>query len=153
MKKVYFEPIPKDSLMSDDLKIRLIGGRNLERALISLEVKDDTNKVFSSDGFYMFNADGVIDLSVQSSISGSYKGVNAKGLFGSLGEDFKNFKRSDLKITLKAYIEEAFVTEYKTKIRYVRPNVKIKEIKKTKDKIFGTYYLPDVKKLKEHLFV
>ena len=148
MSKIYFEPLPKDTLMSDDFKIKLMGGHILGRALIALEIKDDSGDVFTTDGFFMFNPDGVIDLSEQASISGSYKGVDAKGLFGSLGEDFKNFTRSDLKITLKAYVEEVFITEYKTKIRYLKPNVKVKEIKKSKDKIFGTYYLPEVKKLK-----
>jgi dienelactone hydrolase len=148
MSDVYFEPFPKDTLMSDGFKIRLMGGHSLERAVIALEITDDSGDVFKSDGFFMFNPDGVIDLSEQASISGSYKGVDAKGLFGSLGEGFKNFTRSDLEITLKAYIEEVFITEYKAKIRYLKPNVKVKEIKKSKDKIFGTYYLPDVKKLK-----
>ena len=148
MSKIYFEPLPKDTLMSDDFKIKLKGGHILGRALIALEIKDDSGAIFKSDGFFMFNQDGVIDLSEQASISGSYKGVDAKGLFGSLGENFNNSSRSDLTITLKAFIEEVFITEYKTKIRYVRPNVKVKEIKKAKDKVFGTYYLPDVKKLK-----
>ena len=55
MSKIYFEPLPKDTLMSDDFKIKLMGGHILGRALIALEIKDDSGDVFTTDGFFMFN--------------------------------------------------------------------------------------------------
>lgn len=147
MDKIKFEEFHKDCIFSDDFTIKLFGGKKDQRALITCEVLDDGKKYYS-EGLFEFDSKGLIDLSKIPPISGTYKGIDSKGLFGSIPDDFSNKSTNDTPIVLRAYVKDKLECEYKTKIKYVKPGVKVSEVNDKNKQLYGTLFTPSGKSFK-----
>lgn len=83
---------PSKALVDERVSIRLLGFEPDQLITVRSRLRDDLNRQWESHATFQADTHGVVDLSSQKPLSGTYEGVDAMGLFWSmaLGSDEKD---------------------------------------------------------------
>src|SRR5215470_5417707 len=84
------EVAPDHVLMDESAVIRVKGLQAKERVSIQASLVDGAGQPWASQADFTADAEGIIDVSKQDPIAGSYKGISAMGLIWSMRPTAKN---------------------------------------------------------------
>ena len=77
---VRLEISPATAFIDDEVSIRILGLRPRETVTIRASTEDDDKRVWSSRAMFSADSSGIVDVTSQDSLSGTYRGVFADGI-------------------------------------------------------------------------
>ena len=81
---VRLEISPVSSFIDDELTIRIFGLKPRETAALRASTEDDDKRVWSSHAMFSADSSGIVDVTSQEPLSGTYRGISPMGLFWSM---------------------------------------------------------------------
>jgi dienelactone hydrolase len=86
---------PARAFIDDELNIRILGLKALETMPIRASTEDDDKRVWSSHATFSADSSGVVDVTSQEPLSGTYRGLSPMGLLWSMSlEDVQETGRA-----------------------------------------------------------
>lgn len=85
------EVSPNPAFADETVRVRVSGAGPGERVFLRAAVEDDAGRVWQSEGLYLAGGDGSVDTALHESTGGSYRGVDAHGLFWSMAPPARHF--------------------------------------------------------------
>ncbi|HVB86554.1 MAG TPA: acyl-CoA thioester hydrolase/BAAT C-terminal domain-containing protein [Candidatus Dormibacteraeota bacterium] len=82
--RAQIEIAPNPAFIDEDVIIRVRGAAPGVRVTLRTEVKDDADRIWEARGSYVADAAGCVNVASQESLSGTYRGCDAMGLFWSM---------------------------------------------------------------------
>jgi dienelactone hydrolase len=140
----------QESLLDQEVVIRLVGLRPRENVEIRAEALDARGITWKSYGLFQADRQGVIDLSKQAPLQGSYEGIDSMGLFWAMhppqSERGASFKMSGESFSVKiiAYSDGTEITS--REIVRLRKAVDVKQITVREDGLVALLFLPPSEK-------
>ncbi len=127
--------MPEKSLFTDPVKIIISELPKNTSVTLNAILKNENNLPwFLSKAVFETNNDGIIDLSKQAPISGSYRGVDAMGLFYSMlpvdkTENFYSANGNETQVFLSVEFENKIIAEKIIERYFARPDIETREIR------------------------
>jgi dienelactone hydrolase len=81
---VRLEISPASAFIDDELSIRILGLKAYETVTLHASTEDDDKRVWSSHATLAANPSGIVDVTSQQPLGGTYRGVSPMGLFWSM---------------------------------------------------------------------
>lgn len=143
------EITPHTSLIDESVSLRLSGLQPLQHATIHAQTLDGFHQHWQSTATFVADEQGMVDLSTQKPLSGSYCEVDPLGLFWSMsiiekGKQKKAFfarnKPRPLTVTIRAEVEGAPVATTSIQRLFAAPGVT--SIPVTDQDFVGTLFVP-----------
>lgn len=135
----------KRALIDLEVCISIKGLIPKEEVQIVAETVDDHNVGWSSEGYFIADASGEVDLSIQEPVRGSYHGVDAMGLFWSMqaeNTDVAAFKvsRDEIVVTLKAFRGKEEIAS--TEVVRMHKSPEVRRISVQENGLVGALFMP-----------
>jgi dienelactone hydrolase len=140
---------PNPAFADELVAVRVSGVRPGTRVTLRAAVRDDAGGAWQSKGIYVATNGGRIDTASHDSVAGSYRGVDATGLFWSMVPNAdatmeratfcKNGAEPD-RVTLTAEIDGGAVAEATLERRWLAANTETREARA--DGLVGWLYIP-----------
>lgn len=128
---------PNPAFVDEPVSVRLRGVRAGAKVTLRATLRDDAGQMWESRGVYVADRDGLVDSAVRESVGGSYRGMDAAGLFWSMSLEgdakaqratfCKNSVEPD-RVTITAEAADDRIAEEKLQRRWVSPNTEIREL-------------------------
>jgi len=136
------------ALIDAPLIIRLTGLTPKSRVTLLMKATDAENAVWSSFATFIVSNKGIVDLSEQAPIKGSYSGLDAMGLFWSMKPEqddqpeqlFKPDLKKTFNLTLSASTNEKSFSEEIIHRKILAPDVTVYDI--NEDGVVGRCFAP-----------
>jgi len=145
---------PEKPLLDQELEISVCNLKANEKIILELSSNDKDNNIWKSKALFQADNEGIVNVTKQAPLSGSYSGIDPMGLFWSMkptsSDPSKNtllslFTLNILNINLSVFSDDKLLTQKTIHRLPVAPNVEKKEIRK--DGIVGTlFYQKNIKK-------
>jgi hypothetical protein len=84
---IRIEISPYQAFIDDELSIRILGLKPRETLTLGVSTEDDDNRVWSAHATFAANSSGLVDVTSQNPLSGTYRGASPMGLFWSMNLD------------------------------------------------------------------
>src|SRR5271156_1177010 len=142
---------PNPAFVDEEVSVRVAGAPPGSRVRISAWTMDDSSRRWESGADFTARADGTIDLAEDPALGGSYRGVDAMGLFWSLalnpgdaGQHDQYLKKeltpSEVSIEASAAGVRR-IARARLERRYVAPGTVIRAVEE--DGLAGLLFVPD----------
>ena len=145
---VHLEAKPAFSLVDEPLAIRIAGLEKGQRVVVRAETRDGALKAWSSQATFVASEDGVVDLTTDAPVSGSYGGIDPIGLLWSMTPSdpnqktyFSKRKPGPLAVTVAVGDGEKTYAECKVQRGFKAPGVTSRAL--DEDGLVGTLFIPE----------
>ena len=146
---VKIEVLPNPAFADERVAVRLSGVKPGTKVALRAAVRDDAGQAWESRGIYIATSEGGIDTDAQESIGGTYRGVDAAGLFWSMALGAEGdgpratFCKNDIgpdRVTIIAEIGEKRIASTTLERRYLGADTKAREL--SVNTTVGRLYIP-----------
>jgi hypothetical protein len=134
---VRLEISPASSFIDDELTIRILGLKPRETATLRASTEDDDKRVWSSHAMFSADSSGIVDVTSQEALSGTYRGISPMGLFWSMnleGEEeggratFVKKNVTANKVTLEIRSAEQVIAATHFERNYLAPGTQTRDL-------------------------
>ena len=138
---------PPNALIDERVSIRVLGLEPDQTVVLRARMRDDVERDWSSYATLRADATGVVDVSSQPALSGTYDGVDQMGLFWSMAgqlDDRKglpSFMKTPLTTTLTAEVGGEVVASATLERTHLAPGVRVIPVRE--QDLVGTLFRPD----------
>jgi dienelactone hydrolase len=142
---------PNPAFVDREVRLRVTGAPPGESVRISAWTVDDSSRRWESGADFIARADGVIDLAEDPAVGGSYRGVDAMGLFWSLvlnpgdaGQHDQYLKKelTPSEVTIEASAAEVRrIARGRLERQFIAPGTVIRAVEE--DGLAGLLFVPD----------
>lgn len=138
--------IPEHALPDTPIQIIVSGLKSNEQVTLEASCKDMDNTTWKSSATFTADDKGIVDVSKQAPISGSYSGIDPMGLFWSLTSTNNDPFKNTLKAQVSLYLSKVFLSVFSgDKLRAQKVIIRWPDVQRKKIReqgIVGTLFYP-----------
>lgn len=145
----YIEIQPESAMADETVKIKVIGLQPEQIITLRASMKDDVDLDWESYATFVANNEGVVDVTAQVPISGTYDTVDPMGLIWSMLPDvpgseypyYANWDTSSDMVTIRAECEGQEIAS--AHIKRIRQNSDVRKIQVSESGLVGYFFVPN----------
>lgn len=148
-KEPHFEIQPESALSDEIVKMRVLDLRPGQLITLRATMNDDVDLDWASSATFVANSAGVVDLTTQAPISGTYDTVDPMGLIWSMlpdvtGSEYPYFANWDTPFVLVTITAESEGQEIATAhLRRMRLNSAVRKVQISENGLVGYFFSPN----------